>query len=158
MARFKAELPNDLIKELGSLEKNAEKMMGEMTKAGAEIAYKNIVKNMSGSFSGSTKSKMQEGLKVTRTYKAPSKDSIGNFVGFYGYIPFSDPNRKFFSRKGAGGTVYKTDKGVPRDFLAQLTEYGSSNTDKKPFIRKSFKKKEIESAMLEVQKKYIKDD
>lgn len=148
MATFKSELPTDLIKQFETLEKNSEEIMGKATRAGAEVGYKNIVKNMQGSFKNP--SKMQEGLKITRTYKAPSKGTIGNFVGFYGYIPFSDPNRKYFSRKGGNGTTYKTDKGVPRDFLAQLAEYGNSEGRKKPFIRKSFKKKEIEKAMQDV--------
>jgi HK97 gp10 family phage protein len=150
MAKLKLELPTDLIKQFGTLEKNSEQLMGKVTKAGAEVVYKNIKKNMSSSFSSSTKSKMEAGLKITRTYKSPKKGTIGNFVGFYGYIPFSDPNRKFFSRKGAGGTVYKTDKGVPRDFLAQVAEYGTSQIPKKPFIKKSQKKAEIEKAMQEV--------
>lgn len=150
MAKLKLELPTDLIKQFGTLEKNSEEIMGKATKAGAEVAYNNIKKNMSGSFSSSTKSKMEAGLKITRTYKSPKKETIGNFVGFYGYIPFSDPNRKFFSRKGAGGTIYKTDKGVPRDFLAQVAEYGTSKVAKKPFIKKSIKRKEIECAMQKV--------
>lgn len=148
MARLKLELPNEYIKQLDELEKKSEETFGKMTKAGAEVAYKNIVKNMQSSFKNP--SKMQEGLKITKTYKAPSKGTIGNFVGFYGYIPFSDPNRKYFSRKGANGTIYKTTKGVPRDFLAQIAEYGTSKKDKKPFIKKSAKKKEIETAMQEV--------
>jgi hypothetical protein len=38
-------------------------------------------------------------------------------------------------------------------------EYGTSRGEaKKPFLRKSFKKKEIEQAMMQVQNKYIKGD
>ena len=37
MARFKEELPNDLIKMFQDLDQDSEKMMGEMTKAGAEV-------------------------------------------------------------------------------------------------------------------------
>ena len=154
MAKLKLELPTDLIKQFGTLEKNSEELMGKVTKAGAEVVYKNIVKNMQGSFKNPKK--MQDGLKITRTYKSSKKETIGNFVGFYGYIPFSDPNRKFFSRKGAGGTIYKTDKGVPRDFLAQVAEYGTSKIAKKPFIKKSEKRKDIERAMQEVLDKETK--
>ena len=42
MAKFKAELPTELIKEFQKLERNTEKMMGEMTKAGAEIVERNM--------------------------------------------------------------------------------------------------------------------
>lgn len=150
MAKLKLDLPTDLIKQFETLEKNSDGILGKATKAGAEVVYNNIKKNMTSSFSPSTKSKMEAGLKITRTYKSSKKETIGNFVGFYGYIPFSDPNRKFFSRKGAGGSIYKTDKGVPRDFLAQVAEYGTSSIDKKPFIRKSAKRKEVEDAMQEV--------
>lgn len=156
MAKLKVNLPTDLIKQFDTLEEATEETFGKMTKAGAEVVYKNIKKNMSSSFSGSTKSKMEAGLKITKTYKTPKNGMIGNFVGFYGYIPFSDPKRKYFSRKGANGTTYKTDKGVPRDFLAQVTEYGTSKTGKKPFIKKSIKKKEIEQAMQETLDKEVK--
>lgn len=154
MAIMKVDLPNDLIKQLETLEKKSEETFGKMTKAGAEVAYKNIKKNMQSSFKNPRK--MEEGLKITRTYRSPKKDTIGNFVGFYGYIPFSDPKRKYFSRKGANGKIYKTDKGVPRDFLAQLAEYGKSDKRKKPFIKKSLKKKEIGDKMQEVLDKETK--
>ena len=152
MARLKLDLPTDLIKQFETLEKNSDEIMGKATKAGAEVVYKNIKKNMSSVFSGSVKSKMEAGLKTTRTYKSSKKETIGNFVGFYGYIPFSDPNRKVFRRKGAGGTVYETSKGVPREFLANLHEYGSNEKGitGKRFIKKSQKKSEIEKAMQEV--------
>ena len=39
MARFKEELPNDLIKMFQELDQDSEKMIGEMTKAGAEKVY-----------------------------------------------------------------------------------------------------------------------
>ncbi len=152
MARLKLELPTDLIKQFETLEKTTDDVMSKATKAGAEVVYKNIKNNMSSVFSGSTKSKMEAGLKITRTYKSPKKETIGNFVGFYGYIPFSDPNRKVFRRKGAGGTAYETTKGVPREFLANLYEYGSNEKgiSGSRFIKKSQKTKEIEKAMQEV--------
>ena len=37
-------------------------------------------------------------------------------------------------------------------------EYGTPTEEKKPFLRKSFKKKEIELAMTKVQEKYIGDN
>ena len=152
MARLKLELPTDLIKQFETLEKSSDDIMGKATKAGAEVVYKNIKNNMGSVFKGSTKSKMEAGLKITRTYKSPKKETIGNFVGFYGYIPFSDPRRKYFSRKGANGTTYKTTKGVPREFLANLYEYGSNekNITGSRFIKKSQKPKDIERAMQEV--------
>ena len=43
MARFNSELPNDLIKMFQDLDEDSEKILGEMTKAGAEKVYKNII-------------------------------------------------------------------------------------------------------------------
>ena len=155
MAKLTLELPTDLIKQFDTLEEATETTFGKMTKAGAEVVKKNIQKNMGIAFKGSTKSKMEAGLKITKTYKTPKTGMIGNFVGFYGYIPFSDPNRKYFRRKGGNGDYYDTDLGVPRDFLAKLAEYGSSRHPKKPFIKKSAKKKEVEQAMQETLDKEV---
>ena len=44
MARFVAELPNQLIKKFENLEKNTTQMMGEMTLAGAKVVKKNVEK------------------------------------------------------------------------------------------------------------------
>jgi hypothetical protein len=43
--------------------------------------------------------------------------------------------------------------------MAMAREYGTSSGErKKPFLRKSFKKTEIEQAMKQVQEKYIEGD
>lgn len=135
MAGFKSELPNDLIKEIESINKNSEKMFGEMTKAGAEAVYRLVKSNMSSVFK-TTKS-LEKGLKITKVYKTPSDDGINTHIGFYGY----------------------DEDGVPIPLKAMAREYGTSRGEaKKPFFRKSFKKKDIEQAMLKVQGKYIKGD
>ena len=144
MARFQEELPNDLIKAFEGLEKDCESIFGEMVQAGAKTVYNNVQKNMSRAFK-STKS-LQQGLKMTKIYKTPTDDGINVFVGFYGYVKDSKP----------------TDRhpyGTPIPLIAMAREYGTSRgAAKKPFLRQSFKQKEIEKAMLEVQKKHIKDD
>ena len=135
MAGFKSELPNDLIKEIESINKNSEKMFGEMTKAGAEVVYRLIKSNMSSVFK-TTKS-LEKGLKITKVYKTPSDDGINTHIGFYGY----------------------DEDNIPIPLKAMAREYGTSKGEaKKPFFRKSFKKKDIEQAMLKVQEKYIKGD
>lgn len=142
MARFKSELPNDLIKELDKLSGNSGLMMGEMTKAGAEVVLKNIKSNMSGVFE-TTKS-LEKGLKMTKAYKTPSDDGVNTYVGFFGYDPDSKPTKRH-------------PKGTPIPLIAMAREYGTSRgEEKKPFLRKSFNKKQIEQAMLKVQDKYIK--
>jgi len=66
MAKFNVELPNDLLKELKNLEINTEKMMGEMTKTGAEIVYRKVLKNAPKSFQGSN---IMKCLKITKIYR-----------------------------------------------------------------------------------------
>ena len=135
MAKFKSELPYDLIKVFEDLETNCEDMFGEMCKAGAETVYEKVKSNMGKAFK-STKS-LEKGLKITRVYKTPSDDGINVHIGFYGY----------------------NDEGVPIPLIAQAREYGTSKGEqKKPFFRKSFNKKAIEQAMQKVQDKYIEGD
>jgi hypothetical protein len=135
MAKFHQELPNDLIKVFEDLETDCDEMFGEMCKAGAEVVYNNVKSNMAKVFK-STRS-LDKGLKITKVYKTPSDDGINVHIGFYGY----------------------NDEGVPIPLIANAREYGTSNGEaKRPFFRKSFKKKDIEQAMQTVQDKYIKGD
>ena len=148
MARFNAELPNDLIKEFEGLEKDCTKIFGEMVDAGARVVHKNILANMKKAFK-STKS-LERGLKVTKIYKTPSDDGINVYIGFYGYVPNSPKTKRH-------------PYGTPIPLIAMAREYGSSVKGKKhedsyPFMRKSYKKKEIEEAMKQVQDKYIEGD
>lgn len=142
MAKFKAELPNDLIKVFDELETNAPFMMGEMCRAGATVVYNKVVSNLGKAFK-STES-LVKGLKITKVYQTRSDDGINVHIGFYGYD--GEPTKKY-------------PQGTPIPLKALAREYGTSKGEqKKPFFRKSFAKKEIEQAMLEVQKRYIEDD
>ena len=134
MARFQEELPNDLIKMFQDLDANSEKIFGEMTKAGAEKVYKNILKNVPSSFKNSN---IMKCLKITRVYKTLTDDGINTKVGFYGY--------------------FKNKRGVetPAPLVANVFEHGTSKQKKKPFLKKSFKKAEIEAEMKKVQDKYL---
>ena len=151
MARFKAELPNDIIKQVESLEKNTHKMLGEMTRAGAETVLSQV------------KATAPVGLgkyaKLTRTYDTPSDGAVNTKVYFSGYLPFTPPRTKFI--RGNGGRnnrIYTTSKGIPVDFLANVFEYGRSTSPfpKKPFFRRAFNKGKITKAMQSVQDKYIR--
>ena len=143
MAKFEAELPNDLMQVFSELETNAETMMGEMCQAGANIVYGKVVSNIGGAFK--TTGALMKGLKVTRVYKTPSDDGINVHIGFYGY-------------DGAKRTK-KHSKGVPIPLIAMAREYGTSRGEKKkPFFRKSFSKGQIEQAMQEIQDRYIPGD
>lgn len=144
MAYFDAEVPKEVLKSLEKLENCCEKMFGEMTKAGAEVVYKNVKSNMASAFK-TTKS-LDIGLKITKVYKTPSDDGINVYIGFYGYDPDSKPTARYLN-------------GTPIPLIAMAREYGTSRGEqKKPFFRKSFKKSQIEQEMLKVQNKYIKGD
>lgn len=134
MAKFDAELPNDLIKQFENLDKNTEDMMGRMTQAGAGVVKQNVLSNIPKSL---RKSNIMKCLKTTRIYKTPSDDGINTKVAFYGY--------------------FKNKRGIetPAPLVANAFEHGTSTVQKQPFMRKSFKKSEIEKAMLKAQERYI---
>ena len=134
MAGFSAELPNELIKSFQELENNTEEMLSEITRAGAEVVYKQVKANMKNSFK-STES-LEKGLKITKSYRTPSDDGINTKVGFYGY----------------------DEDGIPIPLKALAREYGTSRGEKKkPFFRKAFRQESaITNAMKKAQEKYIK--
>lgn len=136
MARYEMELPTELISIFSTLEKNEKKMLEDMTKAGAKVVLNNIKSNVPNSFHGSN---IMKCLKVTKTYRTPSDDGINTKVAFYGY---------FENKQG---------RRVPAPLVCNVFEYGRRTRQKQPFLRKSFNNKEIEKAMLQVQKKYINE-
>ena len=133
MAKFEMLLPDDILKDFKKIYDDAEEIFGEMTKAGAKVVEKNIIANVPD---GIRNSEMMKNLKITQTYKTPSDDGINTKVAFYGY---------FTNKEG---------KTVPAPLVANVFEHGRSNLPfpKQPFMRKSFRKKEIEQAMLKAQK------
>ena len=143
MAKFKAELPNDLMKVFEDLETNSYTIFGEMCKAGAEVVYQKVCSNIGNAFKSTAS--LLKGLKITKVYETSSDDGINVHIGFYGY----DASKK----------TKAYPNGVPIPLIAMAREYGtSSGEDKYPFLRKSFARKDIEQAMLAVQEKYIKED
>ena len=139
MAIFEEELPNDLIKELESIEINTPKMMEEMTKEAARVVYNNVQSNMKRVFK--TTKALEKGLKITKVYHT-SNGEIATKIAFYGYD--KDKRSKQYP------------EGTPIPLIALAREYGTSSGEKKkPFFRTAFKSKEIEDAMLKVQRKYI---
>ena len=147
MAKFELELPTEVLRDFEKIHGNTKRIFGGMTKAGAEVVMNKVKATV-------PLSKMASHVKLTRTYKTPSDGGINTKVIINGYLPFSTPGRKTFSRRGGNGSMYHTSKGVPADFLAILYEYGRSNRPfpKKPFLRKAFSKGPIETAMYKAQK------
>lgn len=147
MARFELELPTEIMNDIKRINDNADNIFGGMTKAGAEVVLNNVKSN--------APSKIQHYAKLSKIYKTPSDGGINTKVYFSGYMPFSDGRNAFKRRGRGGGKVYTTTKGIPADFIAIMYEYGRSNAPfpKKPFFRKSFKKAQIDKAMLDAQKR-----
>ena len=135
MAKFVMQLPTEILKDIEYINGNSDKIFGEMTQAGANVTIKNIRSNIPKSF---VDSDIMDCLKITRVYKTPTDQGINTKVGFFGY---------FTNKKGV-----KT----PAPLVANVFEYGSSKFTKQLFFRRSFKKAQIEKAMLEAQKKYSK--
>lgn len=134
MAKFDLQLPTDIMNDLKKLYDNSDEIFGEMTRAGAKVVESNIRSNVPKSIKGS---EMMKCLKTTKTYKTKSDNGINTKVGFFG---------KF---KNENGEI------IPAPLVANVFEYGRSNSPfpKHPFLRKSFKKNEIEEAMRKAQKK-----
>jgi hypothetical protein len=136
LARFNIELPNDIIKQFDSLDKNTTKMLEEMTEAGAKVVHENIKASVPQSWYASN---IMKCLKMTRPYKTPSDDGVNVKVAFYGYF------------------INENGRKTPAPLVANVTEYGRSNSPypKKPFMRRAFNKSKIEKAMQAIQDKYI---
>lgn len=129
---FKVQLPTEIMRDIQKIYDNTDEILGAMTQAGAKVVESNIEANIPD---GIRQSKMMDCLKVTQTYTTPSDGGINTKVGFYGY---------FQNEEG---------KTVPAPLVANVFEYGRSDLPfpKHPFLRKSFRKKEIEEAMLVAQ-------
>ena len=140
MAKYKMELPTELMQTFKNLDENTEKMLGEMCQAGAEVVKENAWMNMPKGLRDAIS--VSDNLITSRVYKTPSDDGINVQCMIVGY--FSNEN----------------GKETPAPLVANMFEYGSRQRKypKQPFFRKSFRKAQIEKAMMAVQKKYIKED
>lgn len=156
MAKFQAELPTDILKDFDFVRENAANIFGKMTRAGAEVVKRQITTNANRAFDSKTAAKLNQRLKITKTYDTPSDGGINTKVAYYGYIPRSDGKKV----KIKGGSY----PGVPAPLLAALREFGAKSGGnmpeplkrywtKKPFVRPAFENKgAIENAMLKTQK------
>ena len=136
MARMEVELPTELMKVFEELGEDTQKMLEEMTQEGAKTVLANVKANVPASFHSSG---IMRCLKITRPYYTPSDGGRNTKVAFYGYFENEDGKR------------------TPAPLVCNLFEYGRSNSPypKHPFMRRSFKKGQIEAAMMKVQDKYL---
>lgn len=139
MAKMEVELPTELMKVFEELGNDTKKMLEEMTQEGAKTVLANVNANVPASFHSSG---IMSCLKITRPYYTPSDGGRNTKVAFYGYFENEDGKR------------------TPAPLVCNLFEYGRSNSPypRHPFMRKSFKKGQIEAAMMKVQDRYIKGD
>ena len=133
MASFKLELPTEVIQQFERIDKDYEKIFGGMTKAGAEVVRSEVMSNAPDAVKSSD---LMSCLKMTVTYKTPSDDGINTKVAFYGYFVNSEGKR------------------VPAPLVCNLFEYGchKHRYPKHPFLRRSFNKGAITTAMLKAQR------
>lgn len=143
MAKFIMKIPDGIIKDLDLVYNNADKMLGEMTQAGANVVLKNM---MATAPQGIKTSNIIKKLTTSRVYKTPSDDGINTKVAF------------FYGNGDDGYFINKNGKKTPIPLVLNMFEFGSSKREypKHPFIRKAFKKSEIEAEMDKVQKNYLK--
>lgn len=136
MARMEVELPTELMKTFEELNVNTQKMLEEMTQEGAKTVLANVKSDVPASFHNSG---IMKCLKITRPYYTPSDGGRNTKVAFYGYFENKD------------------GKKTPAPLVCNLFEYGRSSAPypRHPFMRKSFKRVQIETAMIRVQDKYL---
>ena len=136
MARMEVEFPTELMKTFEELGDDTQKMLEEMTQEGAKTVLANVKANVPASFHSSG---IMRCLKITRPYYTPSDGGRNTKVAFYGYFENEDGKR------------------TPAPLVCNLFEYGRSNSPypRHPFMRRSFKKGQIEAAMMKVQDKYL---
>lgn len=134
---MEVELPTELMQTFEELNVNAQKMLEEMTQEGAKTVLANVKSDVPPSFHGSN---IMQCLKITRPYYTPSDGGRNTKVAFYGYFENKDGQK------------------TPAPLVCNLFEYGRSYGSpypRHPFMRKSFKRVQIETAMIRVQDKYL---
>ena len=139
MASFTDDTFAKLAKMYKDLEIETDAMLSEMVIAGATVVKDNMTANMPKNFRDALTS---QNIELSKVYKTPSDGGINCQAKIVGY---------FINRNGV-----KT----PAPLVANMLEYGSTSRKygKQAFLRASFNRKQIEEAMLQVQKKYISEE
>ena len=134
MAKLVIDIDESVLKDISYIDKQFENIFGGMTKAGAEVVYKNVISALPESLRSSG---FSSHVKLSKVYRTPSDDGINTKVMITGY---------FKNKEG---------KKTPAPLGEKMVEYGRSKRKypKQPFFRKSLKKSQIMKAMEEAQKK-----
>ena len=133
MAKIIVDIDDSVLKDISYIDKQFDHIFGGMTKAGAEVVYKNVISALPEPLRSSG---FSSHVKLSKVYKTPSDDGINTKVMITGY---------FINRDG---------RKTPAPLVANMFEYGSDKRKypKQPFFRKSFKTSQIKKAMEEAQK------
>ena len=133
MAKLVIDIDDSVLKDISYIDKQFDHIFGGMTKAGAEVVYKNVISALPEPLRSSG---FSSHVKLSKVYKTPSDDGINTKVMITGYF------------------INKDGRKTPAPLVANMFEYGSDkrNYPKQPFFRKSFKKSQIKKAMEEAQK------
>ena len=135
-------LPDDLMKQLNTFDKNTDEIIGKALTAGAKIAEAQVRKNLNAVLSGESSGQLQRSLGVSPVKIGGKNNSPSVRVGF------PEPRRD----------------GKANAMVANILEYGSKkhNQSAKPFMKpaadstKSAAKAEIRRVFDEEAKKYLK--
>ena len=150
MADFSIEFPDENMKDFQQIYEDAPKIFEKMTRAGAEVAYKNMLSGVGGAFSNPAP--IASHLKITKSYRTYGGEYVNTKVAFYGY--YNKSGKGYVSRRrNKKGVLHEyKQEGVPVPLIVAAREYGTSRGErKKPFVRKAFSAGEIESAMYRAQ-------
>lgn len=163
MAKFEAQLPTDILKDVDFLAKNAVEIFGGMTKAGAEVAAENMKQRARKALKSNIAGAVANKIKVTKTYETKKRE-IATAARAYGYVPKKD-GKPFVLKKN--GKTYTYNQGVPAPLLLNLADQGKSIAStmvpqfrdywmgiKYPIVIPAFADTQgIEAAMLKAQEK-----
>lgn len=135
-------LPDDLMNQLNTFDKNTDEIVGKALTAGAKIAEARVRKNLNAVLSGESSGQLQQSLGVSPVKIGGKNNSPSVRVGF------AEPRRD----------------GKANAMVANILEYGSKkhNQSAKPFMKpaadstKSAAKAEIRRVFDEEAKKYLK--
>lgn len=157
MAKLVVTMPDEIIRQVKSIDDNYDKIFGGMTDAGADVMMGYIQKGAKWAF-GSKATNPLKALKKTKVYKTPSDGGINTKVAFYGYQKPKKKKDGTNVRVMIKGKYDYTNKGVP---WAIITAARSSGTVYRhpggiersiPFMPQALSHKaEIEKAMLKKQ-------
>lgn len=131
MARFKMELPTEIVQDVSKIEGQMDTIFKTMCERAANATLARVKGSMPPSLRNS---RIVNNFKKTVPYKTPSDDGYACKVGCWGY---------FINSRG---------KRTPAPLIANLFEYGSTTIGKAPFFRKSFQPNMIKNIMLATQR------